>query len=414
MNYGNLILAGIDHRAPIEIREKAAVKKDWPFVYAKALILEGVQEVVLLSTCHRTEVYSTIYGKSYNAEDIFTVLFPWEKDIWKKYLYKKEGEEVVRHLFRVACGLESIVIGEDQILGQVKEGWQRAQEIQACGKILNELFRRAVTIGKKFRETTGISHHSLSLSTIAIQAAKKIFGTLAGKKVVIIGTGEMAQLTIRNLIREEVGEILVFGRTEEKAEQIRTRFPQINVMPYEKKYSYVAQSDIVISATDAPHYTVYWEKFLPFYTGKTLCLIDLAVPRDIDPAMEKLPGIILFTVDRFQAIAQENERYRREIALHAEVMIEQAVQQFIEWYRTIPWMSLVNNFTSTIGEICEKELGCLSQKLSEREEYLVRTTLRRIQKKITNQCAMFLRSFLEKEVLKETHEWVNQNWESRQ
>ncbi len=390
-----ILLVGLDHRAPLAVREKVAIKKDYPLFFTRLFSLPRVREAVLLSTCHRTEVYVVLEGEPYRGEEIFCALFPHQDGVYRGYLYEFLYTQAVHHLFRVACGLESVVLGEEQILGQVKEAWRKAQELHATGKYLNELFRRAVTLGKKFREVTGITRYPTSLSSLAVRMLKQVLGDLSGKRAVVIGSGEMGQLSIRHLLREGVSEVAVICRNPERAQVLRERFPPAVLVPPQEKYRYLTCGDIVISATDAPHYAVEREKFLAFYKGNPVVFVDLAVPRDIDPRLGEIAGITLFNIDDLQGAIEESERHREEVARSGVHMVEEATENFLLWYGLVPLVPFVEHLGPLIEEVWREEMQYLEGRFSQQERELLGEALGRVKRKITSRCAVFLRSMVQ-------------------
>jgi len=396
MDINNIKMVGIDQSIPIEIREKVSFNRDIADVLQK-LKNDGLDEIVILSTCHRSEIY--FYSESIGLErikDFYVEHFKLEDD-FKNYLYGISGIKVVEHIFRVACGLESMVVGEDQILGQVKDALNISQISKASGKILNKLFRDAITLGKKVRTDTGIKNFSSSISHIAVKFIQDVFKDIKGKKAFVIGTGEMGKIAIKNLIAKGVN-VCVSNRTHSRAQNLKEEIPEIDVVPYEDKYEQIAKSDIVISATNAPHYTVCYDKFKNVYDGKRICMVDIALPRDIDPTIAEIDGVSLYTIDDLRKTAEENRKKRIDVIKYIEKMIFDKKAEFNDWFKTIkiePYIKKINIYSHNI---CDIEFERLVNKLegaTERDKENIRISLKRVADKMSN----MMISHIKKDVL---------------
>ncbi|SNX55193.1 glutamyl-tRNA reductase [Thermoanaerobacterium sp. RBIITD] len=386
MNINDIKMVGIDQNTPIEIRERVSFGKE-----IKKALLKFKEtynaEVVILSTCHRSEIY--VYSENIalkTIKDFFIEYFKVTEDELGQYLYILTGVDAVKHIFRVACGLESMVVGEDQILGQVKNAISISQENFASGKILNKLFRDAITLGKKVRTETGIKDLALSISYIAVKFISDEFKDLNDKKAFVIGTGEMGQIAIKNLISKGT-KVYVSNRTHSKAVDLKKIIPEIEVVPYDDKYVQIARSDIVISATDAPHYTIDYEKFIKVYKGKKICMVDIALPRDIDPKIGEIEGVSIYTLDDLKKTADENKKKRIGFINVIEKIIESAVNNFVNWFKTLaiePQIKNINKFADVISEIeFERVINKLSN-IDERDKKNIEIALKRVAKKMSD------------------------------
>lgn len=393
MDINNIQMIGIEKDTPIEIREKVTFGNHIRDAL-KIFKGKGINEVVILSTCHRSEVY--FYSGEVEieeAKEFFKKYFNIGK-IVDPYIYSIKGNDVIEHIFRVACGLESMVVGEDQILVQVKDAIEIAQDEKTSGKILNKLFRDAVTLAKKARSETGINDLALSISYIAVKFIQEVFEDIKGKDAFVIGTGEMGQLAIKNLIAKDVN-VYVTNRTHYRAVDLKNEIPEIEVVPYEEKYKRIAISDIVISATDAPHYTIEYHRFKEVYCNKKICMVDIALPRDIDPEISSIKGVSLYTLDDLKKTAEINKNKRIGLISIIERMIDDSIKEFNDWFRTLliePYIKEINTFAQSV---CKTEFERVANKLknvSENDRKNIQISLKRVADKMCNVMIRHLKS----------------------
>ncbi|TZE81809.1 glutamyl-tRNA reductase [Calorimonas adulescens] len=391
MDINNIKMVGIDKDTPLELREKASFKNIGDaLVKLKEL---GLEEVVILSTCHRSEIY--FYSQKVTPQQIkeFFIEYFELNEIFSEYLRQICGLDVVEHIFRVACGLESMVVGEDQILSQVKEAINTAQAFNTSGKILFKLFRDAVTLGKKARADTGIKDLALSISYIAVKFVQEIFEDIKGKKAFVIGIGEMGQKAIKNLL-DKGADVFVTNRTLSRALELKEQIPEIHVVPYEQKYLHIASSDIVISATNAPHYTVSYEKFREVYNERKICMVDIALPRDIDPRIGQMKGVSLYTLDDLKKTAEENKKERLSLITVIEEMVKEEVKEFDKWYKTLEIEPYIKEVSRYAHEVYNTEFQRIANKLidsSEKDKENIKIALRRVANKMANKMITYLK-----------------------
>ncbi|WP_026486924.1 glutamyl-tRNA reductase [Caldanaerobius polysaccharolyticus] len=395
MSLEDLKVIGVDQNTPISIREKLALKKDELIGALKQVVeLEGVEEAVILSTCNRTEVYTYSRGADGDTLGFLCRYSGLALDQIKEYGYCYRGRDGVKHLFEVACGLRSMVVGEEQILGQVKEAYEKSMEAGTAHKVLSRMFLDAISLGKKVRATTGIADIPLSVSYIAVKFIEQAFnGRISDKKVFVIGTGEMGRIVIKNLIAKGVERIYVTNRTHKRTVDLKKEFPQLTTVNYEFKYSAMADCDVIISATDAPHYTVNYDKFKGVYRGHKVCMVDIALPRDIDPRVAELPGVSLYTLDDLKRVSYENGLKRRDLIDDIEKMVEEAAGEYVKWLaqqKLVPMIKEVNEYA---GEVCLLEFQRLKNKvvLTEREMEQVRIALHRVASKMVNRFIQYIK-----------------------
>lgn len=391
MDINAIKMIGIDKDAPLKTREKASLKNfERVFHELKKL---GFQESVVLSTCHRSEIYFYSSDENFEKVERFYLEYTGLKGEERKYLKKREGCEAVKHIFRVAAGLESMVVGEDQILSQVKEALSKAQEFEGSGKILNRLFREAVTLGKRVRAEMGIGSLSLSISYIAVKFIEENLDGLKDKKAFVIGAGEMGKIAIKHLLDKEA-KVFATNRSAARLISLKEEFPTIEVIPYEEKYLHIASSDIVISATDAPHYTVNYEKLMEVHKGRRIYFVDLGVPRDIDPKIGTLKEVSLYTIDDLKKTAEENLKERISLIPVIDKMVEEKVEEFAKWYRELeiePYIKEVNRYAEKVYlEEFEKVVNKINS-LSEKDREKIRLALRKVANKMANKMITQLR-----------------------
>jgi glutamyl-tRNA reductase len=331
-----LFTIGISHHtAPIEIREKVAIARSEYSDRARELCaLPGVEEVVILGTCNRTEIYclSTVEGKQGLVEWIHRIndLSAGELD---QHLYDHEGEAAARHLIRVASGLDSLVIGETQILGQLKEAWQQAHDSGSLGKVLDRLFQHTFNAAKTIRTQSGISDHTVSVAYTAVVLARQIFGDLLSKTVVLVGAGEMVQLCGRYLRDHGIANLLIVNRSRKKAEQLATEM-DATALTLDQLGEALPRADILISSTASPEPVIRKadvKTALRKRRHRPMFLVDIAVPRDIDPQISKLKDVYLYTIDDLQQVVDENMEQRTAAARSASNDVDEAVSGFMRW-----------------------------------------------------------------------------------
>ncbi|MGA2139071.1 MAG: glutamyl-tRNA reductase [Verrucomicrobiia bacterium] len=333
----NLIVIGLNHRsAPVEVRERLAFAKS-NLAEAHGLLLAAtpLRESAILSTCNRVEIYALADSAADAVPSVRRFLHEHHKlsDPVDAYLYEHRDDGCIQHLFEVACGLDSMVLGETEILGQVKEAYSAAQEAGATGAVLNRLFQKAFAAAKHIRSTTAITRGSTSVGTVAVDLAEKIFGKLGKCSVMVIGTGEISAATARALRSRGAGTILVCSRTHERAETLAVEL-QGRAISYEQWASEFSAVDIVISSTAAPHPIITKDKLIPLMKARRLrplFLIDIAVPRDIERACSELESVYLYDIDDLQVIARENMAARERERVACQALIAQHVRRFVNW-----------------------------------------------------------------------------------
>lgn len=324
-----LFVAGLSYKtAPVEVREKLAVSpSNLPCQACRVKLGAGLEEVVLLSTCNRVEVYGTAPRVNGNVHRLFNGLTSSEIDL-TPHLYVKEGEAAAQHLFSVASGLDSMVIGETEITGQVKNAYQAAQTAKLTGKVTNRLFQTALQIAKEIRTETKIGRGAVSVGSVAVELAEKIFDKdLSQKTVMIIGAGKMGEACIRHLAKKGARSVLVSNRSFERALGLAAEFGG-RAVRFDDCLAAMVEADIVVSSTGCPQTILRRadvERVRLERRNRPLFLVDIAVPRDIDPEVQQLESVYLYNIDDLEAIIRENVRLReQELSRCRHIIVERA------------------------------------------------------------------------------------------
>ncbi len=338
----NLITVGISHKtAPIEEREALFFSgKELPSALQRLTEVPAVQEGVILSTCNRVEIYGLISDTKEGEEKLKHFLcrnVPGRVGKMNGKLYTFLDDESVIHLFKVASGVDSMVVGESEILGQVKQAYQEAVKAQTTGKVMHTLFQKSFQTAKMVRQQTGIGKGFVSVSSVAVSLAKKILGGLADRKVMILGAGEMSQLAAKTLRDEGVSSIVVSNRSYDRAQELAVLFNG-KAVHFEEYPRFMNQVDIIISSTAAPHFILSKKTVAPLMKERKqrpLFLLDIAVPRDIDPAVNELDNVYLYDIDDLEGIVKENVTYREGQLVLCYSLIEQKSERFMSWFHQI-------------------------------------------------------------------------------
>ena len=334
-----LALIGVNHKtAPIELRERLAIGRDQlPEVMRALAGVPGVIECLVVSTCNRVEMLAAVDEAGADLAGFLHRQFGLEAAELAPHLYEHRDRQVVRHLFRVAASLDSMVVGEPQILGQVKDAFAVARECGTVSAQLEGLLQSAFAAAKRVRSETEIGSHAISIASVAVDLARKIFGSLSGHTVFLVGAGKMSELAARSLVQQGAGKILVANRTLERAEDLAGRF-RGRVVPFEQLHDSASQADIVITSTGAPHpifLREHGQAYLHRRRNRPMIFIDIAVPRDVDPAMNRLEGIFVYDIDDLQAVAAAHLAERGRVAQDAEALIAAEVERFVERQRAV-------------------------------------------------------------------------------
>lgn len=331
-----ILLVGLNHKtADVELREKLVIS-DSKIESALSLLknYDSLKESAILSTCNRTEVYavSDDEGVSDKVVEFLSEFNNIERNLFVDKLYFKRGLDVIKHIARVGAGLDSMVVGETQIFGQVKESYKKAFEMKNTGKIFNILFQKIFNIVKKIRTDTEIGKMPVSVSSAAVSLAEQIFGELKGKSIIIVGAGKMSELTAKHLLDDGARSIFVANRTYEKALILAKGFSGIAIH-FDELSEYLTKVDIVIVSTNAPHYVITKNNVASIMSKRRyspLFFIDISVPRNVDPEINKLENIFLYNIDDLKDVVEKNQSIRNNEINKAETIIEKDLSDIIK------------------------------------------------------------------------------------
>ena len=332
-----LLVVGLNHKtAPVAVRERLAFAGQTLAEPLAQRHAPAVEEVVILATCNRVECYLQGPDAAVGARcciDFLATSHELPEAQFVPHLYQWHDLEAVRHLFRVASGLDSLVLGEPQILGQVKAAYGAARAAQRTGVVLTPLFERALHVAKLVRSATGMSDHAVSVSAAAVELAKKIFAQLPERTAMVLGAGATSELAARHLIRQGVTRLFVANRSPQRAAQLAQAL-QATALLWEEFPAYLGQADIVLSATSAPQPLIQKamvQEVMRARKHRPMFFIDMAVPRDIDPAIQTLENVFLYAMDALENVVAANYRARQQAALVAEDLVWREVRQFDKW-----------------------------------------------------------------------------------
>jgi glutamyl-tRNA reductase len=358
-----ILLIGINHKtAPVELRECIAFTDDESESALQALSREPhIEEALIFSTCNRVEVRVVTANKPEAIDatkDYIAEANKIPREEFEDSLYIHEGDEAVRHIFRVASSLDSMVVGEPQILGQVKDAYRIATEAKASGVILNRLLHRTFFVAKRIRTETGIGDHAVSISYAAVELGRKIFGSLDDKNVLLVGAGEMAELAVEHLIRNKAGKIYVANRTFENGVALARRFDG-QAIRFEEIADSLQLADIIISSTGSPDYVITRNQVkgvIRIRRNRPIFFIDIAVPRDIDPLVNRLTNSYVYDIDDLQGVIDDNIEDRQREAIKGERIVDEAVIRFREWYASLEVVPTIIALRNKLESIAETEL----------------------------------------------------------
>lgn len=378
----DILLVGLNYKtAPVEIREKFTFNDDsTPRALHLLSQTKSIVESVVIGTCNRTEIYvvcDQLHTGRFYTRKFLADWFGIDKEQFQPYLYSKENEEAIEHLFHVACGLDSMVMGETQILGQVRGAFLLAQQNQTTGTIFNTLFRQAVTLAKRAHTETGINENAVSVSYAAIELGKKIFGSFHDKQVLILGAGKMSELTAKHLFANGVNKVCVVNRTIERAQLLAEKFSG-EAITMEQLPERLLTADIIISSTGANGYVLTKEHLAPIVKKRKhrpLFMIDIAVPRDLDPALHDLDNVYLYDIDDLQGIVASNMEERQQAAAQIRKMICEEIVAFTSWLQTLGVVPLISALREKAFAIHGDAMDKIENKLpnlTERELYIIR------------------------------------------
>ncbi len=369
-----LAVIGLNHKSStLAVRERFWFTEGRTYSALQHLAkADGIEEVVLLVTCNRTEFIlwtSNLARATESVREYLTREFGLTDLDWESF-YRRRGDDALAHVFRVTASLDSLIVGEPHIVGQVKTAWSNARQAGATGRHLDSVFQKSLTVSKRVRNSTAIGDAAVSVPYAAVELARQVYGELSGRKVLILGAGKMGELSARYLAANGATSVLVANRTYEHARDLAEKLHGIAV-PYEDRWQYFAEADIIISSTGCPHVIISREdagRISRERAGRQILMIDIAVPRDIDPAVCDFPGIVLYNIDDLEKAVALNLEGRRAAAAEAEAIIAGEVADFrqrLAAQRVVPTLVALRSRLEEIRqqelETYRSELGTLSE-----------------------------------------------------
>jgi glutamyl-tRNA reductase len=398
----DVAVIGINHNiAPIGIREKVSFSESKKIEATKILIESGIEEILILSTCNRSEIYvaSCNIDNAVNIVKTFYITYFKDKSV-EGYIFDKKGNSALLHVYEVCCGFDSIVIGEDQILGQVKDALAKAIELKGSGKILNKLFREAITVSKKIKTDTKLSENPLSISYIGVKKLKEDMGDLSDKKVLLVGLGKMGILALKHLREYEIGEIYVSNRNLVKSLEIAEEINNIEVVKYENIQNTINIADIIICATASPHIIISREN-IGSNREKPVYILDLALPRDVDEDVRNLKNVLLYDVDSLKSTSDENQRLRKILMESSMGIINDSIVEFNKWQSSIMVDSVLECINNKCKNIKNDSLTYIYRKvnLEHKDKKIIEKMVESSMKRLLREAIINLKETKEEEKL---------------
>ncbi|MCD8489119.1 MAG: glutamyl-tRNA reductase [Desertifilum sp.] len=400
----NIAVVGLSHKtAPVEVREKLSIPE--PQVegaIAHLLSYPHIEEVAILSTCNRLEIYIVTSETQQGVAELTQFLAEHSKvpvHHLRPHLFILLHEDAVMHLMRVSAGLDSLVLGEGQILAQVKQAHKLGQQYKGVGRILNRLLKQALTAGKRVRTETSIGTGAVSISSAAVELAQIKVPNLSACRVAILGAGKMSRLLVQHLIAKGATQICILNRSLPRAEELAAQFREveIRVCLLSEMMSIVAESDLVFTSTSATQPLLNRAKLEPvLQSQRTLMLFDISVPRNVDADVNQVIGVHAFNVDDLKAVVAQNQESRRQMAMEAEVLLEEECEAFIVWWRSLETVPTINSLRDKIETIREQELekalSRLGSEFAEKHQEVIEALTRGIVNKILHDPMVQLRA----------------------
>jgi len=410
-----LMVVGLNFRtAPLEVRERFWISEDRRY---QALVqlsrAEGIDEVIVLATCNRTEFLLWVSDVTLAANSVMRLLgseYGLKLCEWKHF-YRLLDEAALLHVFRVASSLDSMVLGEPQVIAQVKQAWQQAQEVGTTGRFLDAVMQKALTVSKRVRSETAIGNAAVSIPYAAVELTRQIFGTLENKKVLLLGAGKMSELSARGLLNHGAGSVKVINRTLDHAAELAAKLGGVAI-PFEERWQHMAEADIIISSTSCPHTILSREEAEILVRGrnqgegedraseaKPLVIVDIAMPRDIDSAVREVKGIFLYNLDDLENLVDHNAGEREAAAAEAQKILEVEARGFrrkLIAERVVPTIVALRQ---RLDEICRQELDSFRQEngpFSRDQDEMLNAVMSKMTKRIAGSLARELKELPEK------------------
>ncbi|GBF73934.1 glutamyl-tRNA reductase [Paenibacillus sp. 598K] len=387
----HIVVVGLNYKtSPVEVREKFTfAERELPQALRQLKQTNSIMECVIVATCNRTEIYAVVDRHQLCGHHIRTFMEQWfglPREQFTSHLYMYEDDRAIEHLMRVTCGLDSMIIGETQILGQIRDAFLLAQQEKATGTLFNMLFKQAVTLAKRAHSETSIGEAAVSVSYAAVELGKRIFGQFHQKTVMIIGAGKMSELTAKHLYANGAEQVLVVNRTYDRAVQLADKFNGIP-LSMEDAIRRLHEADIIISSTGSDGYVLrraQVQEAMQRRSSRPLFMIDIAVPRDLDPNISDVEGVFLYDIDDLEGIVESNLELRRAEAAKIETMILIEMDAFRQWYKTLGVIPLIRSLQTKAAAIHEDTMESLTNKLPDLDERELKV-IRKLTKSIVNQ-----------------------------
>lgn len=400
----NIAVVGLTHKtAPVEVREKLSIPEpDYKGAIAQLAACPNVEEVAVLSTCNRLEIYLVLSDVEAGVREIMQFLSIHSKlpiATLRPYLFTLLHQDAVMHLMRVSGGLDSLVLGEGQILAQVKQCHQSGQQCNSVGRTLNQLLKQALVAGKRVRTETSIGTGAVSISSAAVELAQMKLGNLAGYKILILGAGKMSRLLVKHLVSKNAVDVTVLNRSMKRAEELSKEFPEAHLKLglMDQMIAQLADADIVFTSTSATEPILDKSKLEAVLDpSRMVSLIDIAVPRNVSSDAKELEYVNAYNVDDLKAVVAQNQESRRQMALEAEGLLEEEVEVFDNWLRSLDAVATISNLRNKVEAIrtqeLEKALSRLGTDFGDKHKEVVEALTRGIVNKILHDPMVQLRA----------------------
>jgi glutamyl-tRNA reductase len=415
----NIAVVGLTHKtAPVEVREKLSIPEtEYDRALSQLRSYPHIEEVAVLSTCNRLEIYLVLNETESGIREVNQFLTEYSKLPAKQlrpYLFTLLHQDGVMHLMRVASGLDSLVLGEGQILSQVKHCYQSGQKFNGTGRVLNQLLKQAIGAGKRVRTETSIGTGAVSISSAAVELAQIKAGDLAPLKTTIVGAGKMSVLLVKHLISKGSREIILMNRTMQKAIDLANQFPDANikVVPVEEMMQSIADSDITFTSTSSVEPILDRSKLEAILDpARQLMLIDISVPRNVSADANDLANVTAFDVDDLKSVVEQNQESRRQMAMEAEGLLEEESDSFEVWLRSLDTVATINSLRDKVEAIrtqeLEKALSRLGNEFGGKQQAVIEALTKGIVNKILHEPMVQLRSQRDIEVRKQAMETLS-------
>lgn len=402
---------GFNHNlSPIKIREKVFFTEAKKIEATTILLDKNIDEIIILSTCNRSEIYvvSDNIERAVHIVKEFYLSFFKDKTI-DEYVFSKINDEAVRHIFQVCAGFDSIVIGEDQILGQVKEALTTAMALNGSSKILNKLFREAITAAKKIKTKAKISENPLSISYIGVKKLRENIKDLSNKKILVIGIGKMGILALTHLRENKTGQIFICNKNKCKSIDIWEKYKDVEVVEYENLKNIINEVDIIISATSSPH-VIIKEEDMKKNRDKALYILDLAMPRDIDENIKNIPNILLYDVDSLKTESEENKIMRETLLNENLSFIDECIDEFNIWKSSLKADKVLESMYIKCNNIKEDTVSYIYRKtnLSVKDKKIIDKMIESSLKRLMREAVITLKDTREEKKLNEYVKVLNE------